>query len=137
MQDLKKDEKKGIKGILINIEEAKKSKDEEAKDTILEFELDRMEKVLGTNLLKFKVVKNTKFYDMVTDKNKEKRNATLVARSLVEPEILTKENREAFGVHSNYEIILALFTEIEISAIVNNIISRTEKLNLRDDIKNS
>ena len=137
MQDLKKEDKKGIKGILINIEEAKKSKDEEVKDTILEFELDRMEKVLGTNLLKFKVVKNTKFYDMVTDKNKETRNAKLVARSLVEPEILTKENREAFGVHSNYEIILALFTEIEISAIVNNIISRTEKLNLRDDIKNS
>ena len=51
--------------------------------------------------------------------------------------ILTKENREAFKVNSNYELIQALFAEIEISTLANNIIIRTENINLRDDIKNS
>ena len=130
------EEKQGVKTLMINVEKAIKSKTEEAKDAVIDFELDRMQDVLGTTLLKFKVVKSTKFYDMYSEKNKEKRDALLVARTLIEPEILTKENREAFNVHSNYELIQALFTDMEISTIANNIITRTEKLNLRDDIKN-
>ena len=130
------EEKQGIKTLLINVAAAKKSKEEEEKDTILVFELERMREVIGTNELKFKVVKNTKFYDMFSEKNKQKRDALLVARALVEPQILTKENREAFNVNSNYELIQALFSEIEISTLANNIILRTENINLRDDIKN-
>lgn len=130
------EEKQGIKTLLIDVAAAQKSKAEEEKDTILVFELERMREVIGTNELKFKVVKNTKFYDMFSEKNKQKRDALLVARALVEPNILTKENREAFKVNSNYELIQALFSEIEISTLANNIIIRTENINLRDDIKN-
>lgn len=132
-----KEEKQGVKTLLINVEAAKKSKNEEEKEKIIEFDLDRMQDVLGTNILKFKVVKKQEFYDMYSEKNRKKRDAILVARTLVEPHILTEENREAFKVNSNYELIQELFSEMEISTIANNIITRTENLNLRDDIKNS
>ena len=130
------EEKQGVKTLLINVEAAKKSKTEEEKERIIEFSLDRMQDVLGTDILKFKIVKKQDFYDMYSEKNRIKRDAILVARTLVEPQILTEENRAAFKVNSNYELIQELFSEMEISTIANNIVTRTENLNLRDDIKN-
>lgn len=126
----------GVKALLIQVEKAKESKESESKDKILNIQIDRMEEVLGTSTIKVKVEKSSKFYDMLNERNILKRNSILVSRSIVEPHIMTEENRKAFDVTSNYELVQALFTESEVTTLAGYILNNINSVNLVDDIKN-